>query len=426
MGKEFNNIEDLFKASFNGHKVEPSEKVWNNISFRLKFNKFITSKLFVGSLLMGTVALILFLSYNGSDEKNEYQIKNISINKSPVINESSTELQPVTIGVQKNVISENSKSIQLVEKTANINDAEPIYRRREDLAPAIVSKGIKIQSMNVADSINLESTPTPAPIFSVESTDGCVPFELKISNMSKSSLAFEWDFGDGHKSKEASPKYTYRYPGVYRVELKAIGLGGVAVSFIDSIVVHEAPIARIDWPYESEIQTGQKVIISNESANVSYAQWSFGDKCVSNSIIGKHVFEKEGEYSIMLKVWSVNNCSDSAIINNVKVVNSDDKIVLPNAFTPNLDGPASGYYGKDNYNDVFHPKTNATIEDYEIRIYSKAGVAVFKSTEFSYGWNGYYQNRLLPEGVYLYIVYGKFEGGKKFYKKGNVTILHKR
>lgn len=426
MGKEFNNIEDLFKASFDGYKVEPSGKVWNNISFRLKFNKFITSEFFVGSLLMSAVALTLFFSYSKPNEKTEHQIKNVSINKSPVINETSTELQAADVDVQQNVISENSKSIQLVEKTKDTNEGLN-YRGKEDLAPAIVSKSIKILSVNTADSIDLELTPAPAPIFSVESTDGCVPFELEINNMSKSSLTFEWDFGDGHKSKEVAPKYTYRYPGVYKVELKAIGLGGVAVSFIDSIVVHETPVARIDWPYESEIQTGQKLIIPNESSNISYAEWTYGDKCVSNSITGNHVFEKEGEYSIMLKVWSVNNCSDSVVIDNVKVVDSDGKIVLPNAFTPNLDGPSSGYYGRDDYhNDVFHPKTNTKIEDYEIRIYSKAGVEVFKSTEFSYGWNGYYQNRLLPEGVYLYIVYGEFEGGKKFYKKGNVTILHKK
>jgi len=426
MGKEFNNIEDLFKASFDGYKVNPSGKVWSNISFRLKFNKFITSKIFVGSLLMSAIALILVFSYSQPDEKVKDQIKNVSISESSVINKPDSKSQLIDVEVQRNVISENPKSIRLAEKTIDANEVSN-YREKEDLAPAIVSKSIKILSVNTTDSIDLELTPAPTPIFSVESTDGCVPFELKINNMSKSSLTFEWDFGDGHKSKEAVPKYTYRYPGVYKVELKAIGLGGIAVSFIDSIVVHEGPVARIDWPYESEIQTGQKLIIPNESSNVSCAEWTYGDKCVSNSITGHHVFEKEGEYSIMLKVWSANNCSDSTVINKVKVVNSDSKIVFPNAFTPNLDGPSSGYYGKDDYhNDVFHPKTNAKIEDYEIRIYSKAGVEVFKSTEFRYGWNGYYQNRLLPEGVYLYIVYGKFEGGKKFYEKGNVTVLHKR
>ena len=57
-------------------------------------------------------------------------------------------------------------------------------------------------------------------------------------------------------------------------------------------------------------------------------------------------------------------------------------------------------------------------------IFSKAGIEIFESTDISYGWNGYYQNRLLPEGVYLYIAAGEFEGGQKFHNKGDITILH--
>lgn len=427
MEKKFNNIEDLFKASFDDYKLEPSDKVWSNINFRLKFKKFVSSKFFVGSLLVGSIVVALMLNFNKSERNIIPQAQNKLQNDTHIIDESNKKNQDEKNQNWQSLIIKNSKTDRQGKIAINNKIIEPLNNRTKDLAPIIISKSIKILTVNNIDSINLNSVPVPRPVFSVESTDGCVPFELKINNLSKFAYAFEWDFGDGHKSKEAAPIYTFRYPGVYKLELKAIGIGGIAVSFIDSIVVHESPVARMEWPYESEIQTGQKIIIPNESENVSFAQWTYGDKCVSNTITGRHTFEKEGEYSIMLKVWSENNCSDSAIINNVKVVNSIGKIVFPNAFTPNLDGPSSGYYGRDDYhNDVFHPKTNAKIEKYEIRIYSKAGGEVFRSNEFSYGWNGYYQNHLLPEGVYLYIVSGEFEGGTKFYKKGNLTLLHKR
>jgi len=183
----------------------------------------------------------------------------------------------------------------------------------------------------------------------------------------------------------------------------------------------------LSWPYESVIQTGQKIIISNESKNIFETEWNFGDKCISNELNGKHVFNKEGTYSIVLKVWSENGCKDSAVIEKIKVVKPKDKILFPNAFTPSIEGPSSGYYSNVNYhNDIFYPKVNAKVSSYEIRIYSKAGGEIFKSTDILYGWNGYYRNRLLPQGVYLYIASGEFEGGQKFYKKGNVTILHKK
>jgi len=129
----------------------------------------------------------------------------------------------------------------------------------------------------------------------------------------------------------------------------------------------------------------------------------------------------------MVKVWSKAGCVDSAVLNSIEVVDIEEKIVFPNAFTPNLDGPVSGYYDEINvYNDVFYPKYNGKIEQYELKIYSKYGVEVFRSNDINYGWNGYYNNRLMPEGVYVYIVRGMFEGNQKFLLKGDVTLLYRK
>jgi PKD repeat protein len=433
MGKELKNIEDLFKSSFEDYKVEPSEKVWNNISFKLKLNKYISPKLFskfiYSTVIIATISVVSIFLYNIFDENNFNLADKLSSDSDYTISQSDKENQLIDVQTIENTISETTAKIQLSEKSESSIISESENERTADLAPVIVSKSITVLSNNL-DSLNkynVKGTPPPMPIFTVKSQEGCTPFVLELENLTKSALAFEWNFGDGHISTEVSPRYTYRYPGVYKVVLKAVGFGGAAVSYIDSIIVHDPPVARLNWPYESVIQTGQKIIIPNESENITEAEWNFGDKCFSDELNGKYVFNKEGEYSIVLKVWAENGCMDSTVIDNIKVVSAKGKIVFPNAFTPNTDGPSSGYYSKlDYHNDIFYPKVNAKVENYEIRIFSKAGIEVFKSTDILYGWNGYYNNRLLPQGVYIYIASAEFEGGQKYYKKGNITILHKK
>lgn len=434
MGKELKNIENLFKSSFEDYRVEPSEKVWKNISFKLKLYKYISPQLFnnliYSTVIIATIAIISIFLYNIFEEQKVNLADKLSSNSNYIISQSDKENQLTDVQTIENTISETSKKIQINNKSESSLLSNLENERTEDLAPVIVSKSIKVLSNNLDsfNKFNVKSTPPPMPIFTIKSKEGCTPFELELENLSKSALAFEWNFGNGHRSTEVSPRYTYRYPGVYKVVLKAVGFGGVAVSYtIDSIVVHDPPVARLYWPYKSVIQTGQKIIIQNESENITETVWNFGDKSFSDELDGEHVFNKEGEYSIVLKVWTENGCMDSTIIENIKVVNTNGKIVLPNAFTPNTEGPSSGYYNKvDYHNNIFFPIVNAKIESFEIRIFSKAGIQVFKSIDILYGWNGYYQNRLLPQGVYLYIVSGEFEGGQKFYEKGNVTILHRK
>lgn len=42
---------------------------------------------------------------------------------------------------------------------------------------------------------------------------------VKFTNQSQNAETYEWDFGDGEKSKEASPKHVYKTKGIYRVTL---------------------------------------------------------------------------------------------------------------------------------------------------------------------------------------------------------------
>ncbi|MCC6726958.1 MAG: PKD domain-containing protein [Saprospiraceae bacterium] len=59
--------------------------------------------------------------------------------------------------------------------------------------------------------------------FTIDNQEGKVDEQatLLVSNKSTNAVSYEWDFGNGDKSTEANPTYSYKMHGNYTVTLKA-------------------------------------------------------------------------------------------------------------------------------------------------------------------------------------------------------------
>jgi len=68
----------------------------------------------------------------------------------------------------------------------------------------------------------LKPTPTSVPEakFSASVTTGKAPLTVDFVDLSENAIYWTWDFGDGNKSTQKSPVYTYTTPGNYTVSLK--------------------------------------------------------------------------------------------------------------------------------------------------------------------------------------------------------------
>jgi len=51
------------------------------------------------------------------------------------------------------------------------------------------------------------------------------------------------------------------------------------------------------------------------------------------------------------------------------------------------------------------------------------GYLVFESNDPAIGWDGYYEDQLSTQGVYIWKVRGSFANGKSFLKSGDVTLI---
>ncbi|HFC01019.1 MAG TPA: T9SS type B sorting domain-containing protein [Phaeodactylibacter sp.] len=114
---------------------------------------------------------------------------------------------------------------------------------------------------------------------------------------------------------------------------------------------------------------------------------------------------------------TITGCSDA---DQVWIyVSKDRKVFIPNAFSPNEDG----------HNDYFtifaDAKSIRAIRN--LRVFNRWGALVFERKELeanqeSQGWDGFYNNQQLQNGVYIYTVEIDFIDGETELFKGSVTL----
>ncbi|MEZ4987474.1 MAG: gliding motility-associated C-terminal domain-containing protein [Saprospiraceae bacterium] len=115
-------------------------------------------------------------------------------------------------------------------------------------------------------------------------------------------------------------------------------------------------------------------------------------------------------------------CSIFSNTQSIKIINDneaiEDRIYVPNAFSPN----------GDNINDLFMPHTPHVIVDYKFMIFNRWGDLIFNSERQGEGWNGnFIKESPMDPAVMVWILSGSVENcaGKlmPFFMSGDVVII---
>lgn len=95
---------------------------------------------------------------------------------------------------------------------------------------------------------------------------------------------------------------------------------------------------------------------------------------------------------------------------------TEEKITIPNAFSPNQDGQNDLYLITDEEANI--------IETLDLQIFNRWGQKVFETKDKTRGWDGYFQGKLLNTAVFDYhLTIGCIGGEKTFFKKGDITLI---
>ncbi len=260
----------------------------------------------------------------------------------------------------------------------------------------------------------------PAADFTFDLAQGCSPLTVQFTNKSNYARSYQWSFGDAFSDTSANPQHTYTFPGVYSVFLRAIGEGGVDDTIMANIItVHPAPKANFNASPLTLYLPDALLSLLNTSFDVVKSKWTIFDE--NNAVLftdtnlnSEYLFNSAASFSVKLVVMNAFGCLDSLTKLNAIKVGEGGSIVVPTAFTPNADSK----------NDVFIPLTTGVLYgDYSFRIYDRWGQRVFETANLKEGWDGTIRGGEATIDTYVWVVEGRYIGGKQFSKNGQFTLL---
>lgn len=120
------------------------------------------------------------------------------------------------------------------------------------------------------------------------------------------------------------------------------------------------------------------------------------------------------DFTYYLTVTEMNDTFKCSRKDTVTVRMKCDDIYLPNVFAPNSENYATSHFGIINQQIA---KLNY------LRIYDRWGALVFETTDVTQSWDGNFNNKPCPVGVYVWIADAFCSSGKRISKSGNVTIM---
>jgi gliding motility-associated-like protein len=173
------------------------------------------------------------------------------------------------------------------------------------------------------------------------------------------------------------------------------------------VSVNVLSAGSIFLPDSVTIYPGETYQISPQT-NCLYFSWTpavgLNDTSLSNPLASPYV-----NTNYKVRAWTEEGCT---VYDSIYVAVSPESIVdIPNAFTP------GGVV-----NSKFMIVKRGIVNMKFFRIYDRWGVKVYEWANDN-GWDGTYQNKPQPFGVYVYEVEAVTSDGVIFHKKGNVTLL---
>jgi gliding motility-associated-like protein len=178
----------------------------------------------------------------------------------------------------------------------------------------------------------------------------------------------------------------------------------------DTVSIHVTvnPAAVINLPDSIILYPGNSYQI-NPQGNCLYYTWTppFG---LSSSTVSNPVAQPDVNTRYYAHGITEAGCRTT---DSIDIYVADDSYIsVPNAFTPGS-GPGSVL-------KVLH-LGDAQLKSFVI--YNRWGIKMFETSNVNEGWDGMFNGKPQPLGVYVYTVEAYTAKGKRVYKQGNVTLL---
>lgn len=265
-----------------------------------------------------------------------------------------------------------------------------------------------IHNCILKDSVHITIDTLPTVLFSVPDSLLCEGQATLFTSHATSTgdTGLIWNFGDGTIIRnDKSILHAYSIQGTYKVTLTGLYRLCPDTMYSKEITVNTFPVLDLG-PDTSICPNGNPITITdNINVGNPHAKWLWNTGDTGSQI----VVTTDGRYSTTV---TISGCSTSDSVDVFK----NCYINIPNVFTPNGDG----------VNDYFFPRQllSRGVTQFNFSVYDRWGVQIFQSTSLDgRGWDGKFNNKAQPEGVYIYVIDVQFMNGTTEHHQGNVTLL---
>lgn len=135
----------------------------------------------------------------------------------------------------------------------------------------------------------------------------------------------------------------------------------------------------------------------------------------SNDLIVDYTFREMGTtYVRFIAANADASCTFEGDTYTIFVGESD--LSIPNAFSPG---------GSEGVNDIWKVSYKSLVK-FECHIFNKWGEKMAEFTDPAQGWDGKYRGKLVPAGVYYYVIKAVGADGRKYNRSGDINIVNYR
>lgn len=200
-----------------------------------------------------------------------------------------------------------------------------------------------------------------------------------------------------------NPKFIFEKAGNYEVELMVVNGNGCADTVSKELTVYPKPTSAFSITENYENVQG-RLMLTNASVGANEYYWYFGTGTASLETDPIVTFTDEGEYAISLISLNEFECPDTLTINYSMMFKG---LWIPNAFSPN--NPNAEVR-------LFKP-VGVNLRSYLLEVYDTWGNLLWSTNKLDEngspveGWDGSYNNNLLPQDTYMWKAAAVFKDG---------------
>lgn len=168
------------------------------------------------------------------------------------------------------------------------------------------------------------------------------------------------------------------------------------------------PAATINMPDSVKVYHGE-VYHLEPNTNCSYFSW-FPPAGISSTSVSDPDFNPLVRTRYFVTASTGHGCTTK---DSIDILIEETVIDMPNAFAPGSGGP----------NGEFKPSKRGIAKLNSFNIYNRWGQKVYESTNIEKGWDGTFNDKAQPMGVYVYMIDFVTDAGNAIVKQGNVTLI---